>query len=74
LGIQKRWKDGKVTTSDSGVAIIGDGATNNVAEWHGLLLGLEAIKSYEINNLAIYGDSELVIKQLNGECKVKTKL
>lgn len=46
-------------------------ATNNVAEWTGLVLGLEAAAKRGILRLQIRLDSELVVKQLRGEYRVK---
>ncbi len=46
-------------------------ATNNVAEWTALLLGLEAAERRGIRRLAVRLDSELVVKQLRGEYRVK---
>jgi ribonuclease HI len=46
-------------------------ATNNVAEWTALLLGLQAAAKRGIRRLAIRLDSELVVKQLRGEYRVK---
>lgn len=46
-------------------------ATNNVAEWTALLLGLEAAAKRGVRRLAIRLDSELVVKQLRGEYRVK---
>jgi ribonuclease HI len=46
-------------------------ATNNFAEWRALLLGLEAASKRGIRRLAIRLDSELVVKQLLGEYRVK---
>ena len=46
-------------------------ATNNVAEWKALLLGLHAAAERGIRRLAIRLDSELVVKQLRGEYRVK---
>ncbi|HEY1882741.1 MAG TPA: ribonuclease HI family protein [Candidatus Cybelea sp.] len=46
-------------------------ATNNVAEWTGLLLGLQAARARGIRRLAVRLDSELVVKQLRGEYRVK---
>jgi ribonuclease HI len=50
--------------------------TNNVAEYRGLLLGLKSAlklagKKSEETELEIKMDSELVVKQLKGEYKVK---
>lgn len=54
----------------------GDNLTNNQAEYMSLIGGLKSIIQHpEINPLkveiVIRGDSQLVIKQLNGEWKVK---
>lgn len=46
-------------------------ATNNVAEWTALILGLEAAERRGIRRLAVRLDSELVVKQLRGEYRVK---
>jgi ribonuclease HI len=46
-------------------------ATNNVAEWTALLLGLEAAANRGIRRLAVRLDSELVVKQMRGEYRVK---
>jgi ribonuclease HI len=46
-------------------------ATNNVAEWSALLAGMEAAIERGIDVLAIRLDSELVVKQLRGEYRVK---
>jgi ribonuclease HI len=48
-------------------------ATNNVAEYTGLLKGLEevAVLLSEGDSLEVIGDSELTIRQLKGEYQVK---
>jgi len=46
-------------------------ATNNVAEWTALCIGLERAKERGIRRLAIRLDSELVVKQMLGEYRVK---
>lgn len=46
-------------------------ATNNLAEWNALLIGLEAAADRGVRRLAIRLDSELVVKQLRGEYRVK---
>jgi probable phosphoglycerate mutase len=53
------------------VAIYLGTATNNVAEWHGLLKGLEAAAALGIRRLAVRLDSELVVRQLTGIYRVK---
>lgn len=45
--------------------------TNNVAEYRALIEGLQAAKKLHPNRLICHLDSELVVKQLNGEYRVK---
>lgn len=65
-----------VITSPDGELLLERGellgvATNNVAEYHGLLLGLAAARELGATEVEVIGDSELVIKQLTGVYKVK---
>lgn len=46
-------------------------ATNNVAEYKGIILGLNTAIKNNIKHLDCYMDSELIIKQINGQYKVK---
>lgn len=46
-------------------------ATNNVAEYRALLLGLERAKQLGAGEVEVVNDSELIAKQINGEYKVK---
>ena len=46
-------------------------ATNNVAEYRGLLLGLERARALGATEVEVVNDSELVAKQVNGVYKVK---
>jgi len=46
-------------------------ATNNVAEYKALLLGIERARELGANELELVGDSELIVKQVKGEYKVK---
>lgn len=46
-------------------------ATNNVAEYSALLMALERASELGLRRIAIYSDSELMVKQLNGEYAVK---
>jgi ribonuclease HI len=45
--------------------------TNNVAEYRGLLLGLERARALGADEVEVVNDSELVAKQVNGQYKVK---
>ena len=46
-------------------------ATNNVAEWTGLITGLEAALELGVDDLAVRLDSELVVRQIDGQYRVK---
>ena len=46
-------------------------ATNNVAEYRALLLGIDRAKEAGAREVDLVGDSELVVKQVKGEYKVK---
>jgi ribonuclease HI len=48
-------------------------ATNNVAEYMGLILGLKRAKAMGIRELEVFADSELLVKQLSGEYAVKAE-
>jgi ribonuclease HI len=65
-----------VATSPEGEALgernayIGE-ATNNVAEYRALLLGLELARELGADQVEVVNDSELVARQIGGEYKVK---
>jgi ribonuclease HI len=46
-------------------------ATNNVAEYRALLLGIEMAAAHGASELELIGDSELVVRQVEGTYKVK---
>jgi len=46
-------------------------ATNNVAEYRALLLGIARARELGASELELVGDSELVVRQVKGEYKVK---
>jgi ribonuclease HI len=46
-------------------------ATNNVAEYRALLLGIERAAALGARELELVGDSELIVRQVKGEYKVK---
>lgn len=46
-------------------------ATNNVAEYRALLLGIERARALGARELEIVGDSELIARQVRGEYRVK---
>ena len=45
--------------------------TNNVAEYRGLIAGLEAALRHQVESVAVYLDSELVVRQMTGAYRVK---
>ena len=47
--------------------------TNNVAEYSALLAGLEAAHRLGVTELEVVSDSELMVKQMRGEYKVKNE-
>ncbi|GMQ02073.1 hypothetical protein CsSME_00048471 [Camellia sinensis var. sinensis] len=50
---------------------LSEGCSNNEAEYDVVIAGLELALQISIEELSIYGDSELVVKQLRGEYIVK---
>jgi broad specificity phosphatase PhoE/ribonuclease HI len=45
--------------------------TNNVAEYRGLIAGLEEARRLGVNEVAVSMDSKLIVEQMNGRWKVK---
>ena len=69
---------GYVLEADDGTVLDARGetigvATNNVAEYRALLAGLEAALDRGIEELEVVSDSELLVKQMRGEYKVKNE-
>ena len=67
---------GYVLETDDGTVLDARGetigvATNNVAEYRALLAGLEAALDRGVDELEVVSDSELLVKQMRGEYKVK---
>lgn len=60
--------DGRVT--DTFAEYMGV-ATNNQAEYRAVELGLQAVRDHGIREADFYLDSQLVVRQLNGQYKVK---
>ena len=46
-------------------------ATNNVAEYSALVAGLEKAAELGVSELEVVSDSELMVKQMRGEYKIK---
>ena len=45
--------------------------TNNQAEYRAIIAGLEKAVSLGVKNVSVKSDSELVVKQINGQFKIK---
>jgi len=56
----------------AGSKLVGYNETNNYAEYMGLIMGLNKAIELNITELTVEGDSMLIIKQMNGENKVKS--
>ena len=48
-------------------------ATNNIAEYTSLVKALEAAKQIGAEQLTVFSDSELLVKQINGQYRVKSE-
>ena len=65
-----------ILKDEDGNTIGGRGAfmtntTNNVAEYAALVGGLKATTEMGCKNISVYSDSELMVKQINGQYRVK---
>ncbi|HEY7841213.1 MAG TPA: ribonuclease HI family protein [Gammaproteobacteria bacterium] len=67
-GVRIEGPDGAVVDELHGALGI---ATNNVAEYKGLLAALEWAVNHNENDVRIRSDSELLVKQMRGEYRVK---
>ena len=63
-------RDGSGTVLEEVGETIGE-ATNNVAEYKALLRGIELAADHDATELELIGDSELVVRQVEGRYKVK---
>jgi probable phosphoglycerate mutase len=69
---------GYVLEAEDGTVLAAHGeaiglATNNVAEYRALVAGLEKAIALGVADLEVVSDSELVVKQMRGEYKVKNE-
>jgi len=69
---------GYVLEADDGTVLDARGeaigtATNNVAEYSGLIAGLESALERGVEEVEVVSDSELLVKQMRGEYKVKNE-
>ena len=51
---------------------VGEQTTNNICEYHGILLGLQLAKQQGVRALLVRTDSQLITNQLNGVYRVKS--
>ena len=69
---------GYVLETDDGTVLAAHGAaigiaTNNVAEYRGLVEGLKRAVELEVDELEVVSDSELLVHQMRGDYKVKNE-
>jgi ribonuclease H / adenosylcobalamin/alpha-ribazole phosphatase len=69
---------GYVLEGDDGHVLAAHGeaigrATNNVAEYRGLVAGMEKAAAIGVRELEVVSDSELLVKQMRGEYRVKNE-
>jgi ribonuclease HI len=69
---------GFVLESDDGTVLAAEGAaigtaTNNVAEYSGLVAGLRRAIELHVPAVEVVSDSELMVKQMRGEYRVKNE-
>ena len=69
---------GYVLETDDGTVLAAEGetigvATNNVAEYAALVAGLERAAEVGVDELEVISDSELLVKQMRGEYRVKNR-
>jgi probable phosphoglycerate mutase len=69
---------GYVLEADDGTVLAAHGekigvATNNVAEYRALIAGLEKALELAVPEVEVVSDSELLVKQMNGEYRVKNE-
>src|SRR3990172_7216737 len=69
-GIGVIYKDERGVTLTELSGYIGE-ATNNVAEYHALLACIHGASDLKCSKLVVHSDSELMVRQLRGEYKVK---
>ena len=67
-----------VLESDDGTVLAAHGetigvATNNVAEYRGLVAGLAKALELAVPDVEVVSDSELLVKQMRGEYRVKNE-
>jgi len=56
----------------SGYQYIGSRNTNNEAEYMGLITGLQCARALGVEQIVVQGDSQLILRQVDGKYKVKS--
>ncbi len=56
----------------TGYHYLGDKYTNNEAEYRGLITGMRCALSLGVRHIVIQGDSQLILRQLDGKYRVKS--
>ncbi|KAG5562386.1 hypothetical protein RHGRI_005203 [Rhododendron griersonianum] len=84
----KLFVDGSACNTGSGIGIVlfppggvmieqsvrlGFSASNNVAEYEALLVGLNSAKTLKVKRIRVYCDSQLVVNQLSGEYEARNE-
>jgi ribonuclease H / adenosylcobalamin/alpha-ribazole phosphatase len=69
---------GYVLEAEDGTVLAAHGerigvATNNVAEYRALIAGLEKAAELDVDEVQVVSDSELMVKQMTGEYRVKNE-
>jgi ribonuclease HI len=57
--------------SESGYVGFGEGMSNNVAEYAGIIAVMKFLVGANVRQAIIFGDSKLVVKQMNGKWRAK---
>jgi ribonuclease HI len=70
---------GYVLESEEGHVLAAHGeaigrATNNVAEYRGLVAGMKKAAELGVRDLEVVSDSELLVKQMRGDYRVKNEM
>ena len=65
------WKNKEILYK--GKKFLSNKNTNNFAEYSAVILGLQKCIELKLKNIHVYGDSQLVIKQINNEYKVESE-
>jgi ribonuclease HI len=74
FGVLVKNDDGTVLLREHGLVGMGSKMSNNVAEYAGVLHMLKHLVSRPPGRVTIYGDSSLVINQLNGKWRIRKGL